>query len=82
MTLAPCRLPGVRDQLGKVGGVLMGIAAAAALGYLITSRAVAEPSPPLKWPVWPYYLCARSSSWGPCYTRRVTGECRGAAAQP
>jgi hypothetical protein len=57
MTPAPGRLPGVRDQLGKLGGVLMGIAAAAALGYLIASRAVGEPSPPLKWPVWPYYLC-------------------------
>jgi hypothetical protein len=57
MTLTPCRLPGVRNQLGKVGGALMGIGAAAALGYLITSRAVGEPSPPLKWPVWPYYLC-------------------------
>jgi len=57
MTFVPCRLPGVRDQLGKVGGALMSLAAAAALGYLITSRAVGEPSPPLKWPVWPYYLC-------------------------
>ena len=34
----------------------MGIAATAALGYLI-AHAVGEPSPPLKWPVWPYYLC-------------------------
>ena len=58
MTFATCKLPGVRDQLGKVGGALMGIAATAALGYLIASNAVGEPSPPLKWPVWPYYLCA------------------------
>jgi hypothetical protein len=52
-----CRLPGVRDQLGKLGGSLIILGAGAALAYFITSRAVGQPSPPLKWPVWPYYLC-------------------------
>jgi hypothetical protein len=57
MTSATGRLPGVRDQLGRIGGALVTIAVTAALGYLIASRAVGKPSPPLKWPVWPYWLC-------------------------
>lgn len=36
----------------------MTLGAGGALGYLITSRAVGQPSPHLTWPVWPYYLCA------------------------
>jgi hypothetical protein len=47
----------VRDHLGKLGGGLVSLGAAGALGYLITSHAVGQPSPHLTWPVWPYYLC-------------------------
>lgn len=35
----------------------MPLGAAGALGYLITSHAVGQPSPRLAWPVWPYYVC-------------------------
>lgn len=47
----------MRDHLGKLGGGLMTLGAGGALAYLITSHAVGQPSAPLTWPVWPYYLC-------------------------
>lgn len=51
------RLPGVRDQLGKLGASLMILGAGAALAYLITAKTQGPPSPHQAWPPWPYYLC-------------------------
>lgn len=47
----------MRDQVGKLGGTVMSLSAAGALGYLITTNAVGQPSAPPTWPTWPYWLC-------------------------
>jgi len=52
------RIPRVHDNLGKLGGWLMTLAAGAALAYFITANAQGQPSPPQTWPLWPFYLCA------------------------
>ena len=48
---------GIRDYLGRLGGAFMSLGAGGALAYLITSHAVGQPSAPLTWPAWPYWLC-------------------------
>ena len=48
------RVPGVRDILGRIGGGLMAVAFASALGWLIASEAPSHSFPP---PTWPYWLC-------------------------
>jgi hypothetical protein len=58
-------LPNAREQLGKVGGSLMILAASAALTFFIYVAAQGEPpshkgeqSLHLVYPLWPYLLCA------------------------
>jgi hypothetical protein len=50
----PLRLP---DWLGKLGGSLMGTAFVLAIGYVISTRALGQPSAHPTSPNWPYYLC-------------------------